>query len=257
MKPNDWIDEILYHDLELLDHAMLDCLEKEKEDEYQFSDQFEKKMWFLKEELRSGKLRKRKAKMYFIRRISVKKIYVAALVSMMTLLLTLTAVAAGIKIIRYSQYHDSLQGADIYNYHVEYNGEESDIIKIYPNYIPDAYRETVCDYNDTFHELIIDYEDDEGNTIYYSMKQMTDNCSTGMTFDAEYDSSETLEINGLEWFCTYRKGSYRMARVWKDDLFLYLSSPDTLPEDEFKKILEGIVPPERPRIRALEEKAEE
>lgn len=88
----------------------------------------------------------------------------------------------------------------------------------------------------------LEYNNEKGDLIWYCMWMIK---SMSMAFDAEYDSSETIEINGMSWFATWREGSYRMARTQKGDVFYWVSGPPELSREELIKILEGIVPADR------------
>ncbi len=248
METNDWLDEDLYQTIPSLDLAILRRQETQADREkHDFSAGFEKRMrTLIRKEHRKRRTERRELAAGHIRNFSFPKRKLIPVLLLIFLALTATvALAANFKkIIQRFHWYDESQGADFYDYKSNQQIETNDVIWIYPSYIPPGYelKETTKREYDFFMKLALDYENEEGAAIRYEMSILGNRT---MTFDAEYDSSETIEINGMSWFAAWRERSYRMARAQKGDVFYYVSGPPELPREELMKILEGIVPVDR------------
>lgn len=248
METNDWLDEVLHQTIPSMDLAML-CRQETQaaQEKHDFSAGFEKRMrWLIRKEYRKRRAERQEPAAGHNRNFFFPKRKLIPVLLLILLALTATvALAANFKkLIQRFHWYDDSQGADFYDYKSNQKIETSDVVWIYPSYIPPGYelKETTKREYDFFMKLALDYENEEGTDIRYEMSILGNRT---MTFDAEYDSSETIEINGMSWFATWREGSYRMARAQKGDVFYYVSGPPELPREELMKILEGIVPADR------------
>lgn len=253
METNDWLDEVLYQTIPSLDLAMLCKLETQAvQEEYDFSAGFEKRMRrLIREERRKWRtedrgMKDREPETTHIRWPSFPKRKLIPVLLLILLALTATAALAANfkKIVQRFHWYDESQGADVYDYKSNQRIETDSVSWSYPSYMPPGYelKETTKRELDFFMRLSLRYENEDGAAIRYEMSILGDRT---MYFDAEYDSSETIEINRMSWFTTWREEHYWMARAQKGDVFYLVSGPPELPREELIKILEGIVPADR------------
>lgn len=238
METNDRLDEVLYQTMPSLDLAML-CRQEIQADReaHDFSAGFERRMHRLIQKER----RKRRTEKWEVK-IPKRKLLPVLLLILLALTATAALAANFEKIVRRLHWYDESQGADVYDYksNPKYSADEA--IWIYPSYMPPGYELTEENKDEEFGRLRLDYSNEDGDSIWYEMWMIR---NMRMYFDAEYDSSETIEINGMSWFATWRDGSYRMARTQKGDVFYWVSGPPELSREELIKILEGIIPADR------------
>lgn len=229
METNDWLDDVLYRTIPSLDLAMLYRQKTQAEQElHDFSAAFEKRMRRL--------LRKERRKWR-------TKNLVPVLVMILLALTATVALAANFKkIVRRFHWYDEKYGADCYDYKSNQQMETDDVIWIYPSYMPSGYELTEEDKKEQFGRLSLEYNNETGANISYDMWIFGNRT---IYLDAEYDSSETVEINGMSWFVTWRDERYRMARAQKGDVLYLVNTPPELPREELIKILEGIIPVDR------------
>lgn len=246
MEVQDQLDQLLYQCLPDLDRAMQRQLEKEEKERPapEPSRRFKRRMnRLIRRERQSEKEKQRgDAANQRNRRFSGKRVLAAALILAAVMALTFTVAASIFRKIRVTQYRDEVQGADVYRFSSE-RGQGGELVVVYPAYVPEGYTETEKEYREKWHYLTMMWENAAGESISYRMYQFIGGSSFSIMMDAEYTSSETVEINGLEWFCTFKEGQYRMARAQTGDLFFLISTPDTLLKEELLRILEGIEPP--------------
>ena len=161
------------------------------------------------------------------------------------LALGLTAGAAILRRIELIHYRDEVQGADVYRFSGEKAEGAGEAMIIYPSYNTDGYAETGNVYQGSpYYELEMEWTGPEWG--YHPLYHVSDDEGRRSIYlDADYDSEEQVMVNGNAWFCTYREGAYRMARLQKGDLFFLVSTEDTFPREELIKILEGIQLPEQ------------
>lgn len=253
METNDWLDDVLYQTIPSLDLAML-CRQETQADRepYDFSTAFERKMRRLirkdhrKQNRLAGKrrMKNREPENAHVQSFSFPKRKLIPVLLLILLALTGTvALAANFrKIVQRFHWYDESQGADVYDYKSNQQIETDDVIWIYPSYMPSGYELTEEDKEERFGQMYLRYNDKDGAKISYDMWILG---NRSIYLDAEYDSSETMEINGMSWFVTWRDERYWMARAQKGDIFYLVSTPPELPREELVKILEGIVPADR------------
>lgn len=282
MELRDSLDEILYASLPVLDRAMLECVEREQQKTMFLRPgrRFEQKMEKLilevssgtfskaaKEAVPDGKEKERERKQEQAegdagqqkqmagkgsdksRQGMFRRLLAAVLIMIAVLALTLTAAAAILRKIHVTVYRDEVQGADVYHFQAE-GRDDGPPVAIYPEFQPEGYEETARCYREEIGILRMEWEDGQGNKICYDMYQ-TRGGGQAIYLDAEYDSSETVQIHGTEWFCTYRKDRYRMARLQTGDLFLLIRTPDTFPREKLIAFLAGIHPPEHDQAEVI------
>ena len=253
MATNDWLDDVLYRTIPSLDLAMLCRQETQANREpHDFSAGFERRMRRLirKERRKQNRLiGKRRMKNQESENVQVhgfsfpkRKLIPVLLLILLALTATVALAANFKKIVQRFHWYDESQGADCYDFKLNQQIETEDVSWIYPSYMPLGYELTKEDKSEEFGHLKLEYNNEKGDLIWYYM-WMIKNMS--MAFDAEYDSSETMEINGLSWFATWKRGGYRMARTQKGDVFYWVSGPPELSREELIKILEGIIPADR------------
>ncbi len=274
MEGRDYLDDILYRAMPRLDKAMQECLMREQKNGplFRTSPGFERNM---KRLLRSrgrdltapGRIRPRlrpkelgqdravRTRYPGKLKLSGRKLLAAIILILAMLALGLTAAAAIFRRMELAHYRDEVQGADVYRFSGEKTADKEEAVIIYPSYIPEGYAETVNIYQGSpYYELEMEWAGPDGDTIRYTMFQTLEG-GRALYLDADYDSEEKVEVNGAEWFCTYRKGAYRMARLQEGDLFFLVSTEDTFPREELLKILEGIHLPNRAEVEVISETA--
>ena len=245
MEQQDDLDRILYRCLPALDRAMLQCLESGQKEAFKPSRRFERRMErLIKKEAASRK-----------KALSRERLPVLAFIILAALLMALPAAGAMLYRVYIVYYRDQVQGADVYQFHSERTGDR-EAVKIYPSYIPEGYELAEEEYRETARMLKLRWLKGE-EYISYTMNQIADGSGASFYIDSDYDSEETVTINDVDWFLTYRKDVYRMARLQTGDLFFLIRTPDTLPREELIRILEGISLPEGDDIIRVMESAEE
>lgn len=246
MEANDLLDKILYRTMPGIDEVILSGqVMKAEQENYVFSSGFEKRM----KRLFCKKRMKRKAEsgeaapepMHVP--LSMKRKLIPVLILILLTLTASLALAANFKkIVQRFHWYDDKQGADFYIYKSSERDGQDEMVWIYPSYIPEGYELTGENKDEEFMMLKLDYENGEGHEIWYEMMVLK---AAMVTFDAEYDSAETVKVNGMPWFVTWRKDAYWMARVQEGDILYQAGGPPELPREEFMRILEGIIPVHR------------
>ena len=261
MKGRDYLDDMLYRAMPRLDQAMQECLVREQENTplFRTSGRFERNMRRLLQKAGQRDVRNRegtrlngagralpgRTRTAGRTGLSGRRLLAAVIFILAMLALGLTAGAAILRRIELIHYRDEVQGADVYRFSGEKAESAGEVMIIYPSYIPDGYAETGNVYQGSpYYELEMEWTGPEGDTIRYTMFQTMEG-GRSIYLDADYDSEEQVMVNGNAWFCTYREGAYRMARLQKGDLFFLVSTEDTFPREELIKILEGIQLPEQ------------
>ena len=261
MEGRDYLDDMLYRAMPRLDQAMQECLVREQENTplFRTSGRFERNMRRLLQKAGQRDVRNRegtrlngagralpgRTRTAGRTGLSGRRLLAAVIFILAMLALGLTAGAAILRRIELIHYRDEVQGADVYRFSGDKAEGAGEAMIIYPSYIPDGYAETGNDYQGSpYYELEMEWTGPEGDTIRYTMFQTMEG-GRSIYLDADYDSEEQVMVNGNAWFCTYREGAYRMARLQKGDLFFLVSTEDTFPREELIKILEGIQLPEQ------------
>lgn len=147
------------------------------EGEHQFSKPFEKKMNRLLDKMRNDKYHR-------LTRRAVRAIIIAAIL----LALATTAIASP----RTREYIvERFSDHSAYAVEEGYVGEIDDLSV---GYIPDGYEQTYSNIDKENSIIAYEYSNDD---LHFSINKMN---STGiMTYDTEYDNSETIIINGIEY----------------------------------------------------------
>ena len=262
MEGRDYPDDMLYRAMPRLDQAMQECLVREQENTplFRTSGRFERNMRRLLQKAGQRDVRNRegtrlngagralpgRTRTAGRTGLSGRRLLAAVIFILAMLALGLTAGAAILRRIELIHYRDEVQGADVYRFSGDKAEGAGEAMIIYPSYIPDGYAETGNVYQGSpYYELEMEWTGPEGDTIRYTMFQTMEG-GRSIYLDADYDSEEQVVVNGNAWFCTYREGAYRMARLQKGDLFFLVSTEDTFPREELHA-----------RIGELERRAEE
>lgn len=258
MEVNDLMDEILYQSIPALDRAMM--LEQEMKAEKEkicFSRRFERRMRRLIRKYCAGERAKCRERIPGHAQCSLhlERRFVLILLCILLLMTATVALASNIdKLVQRFHWYDDRQGADFYNYKSNKKWKTDEIVWIYPAYIPSEYELTEEKKDEKFFRLNLEYRNEAGDELCYTMWILG---NITMAFDAEYDSLEEIERNGMVWTVTYREDRYWMARAQKGDLFFLVRTPDMLQKDELIQILEGIKPPERNTVVIEQEVGDE
>ena len=160
MEANDWLDEILYREMPLLDRKYQMKYEMQAQKEaYCFSCRFERRMRLLlhkaAEESRKRDREPGSSKTLF--RLPGRKKYLVVLLWILLMLTATIALAANIqKIVKCFHWYDDAQGTDFYNYKSDKVKSLAEINWIYPAYIPPGYQLTVEEIDEQL--IYLEYE---------------------------------------------------------------------------------------------------
>ncbi len=229
MEGRDYPDDMLYRAMPRLDQAMQECLVREQENTplFRTSGRFERNMRRLLQKAGQRDVRNRegtrlngagralpgRTRTAGRTGLSGRRLLAAVIFILAMLALGLTAGAAILRRIELIHYRDEVQGADVYRFSGDKAEGAGEAMIIYPSYIPDGYAETGNLYQGSpYYELEMEWTGPEGDTIRYTMFQTMEG-GRSIYLDADYDSEEQVMVNGNAWFCTYREGAYRMARL--------------------------------------------
>lgn len=220
-------DEMLYQIMPALNEKMINSLPDEEQIEYEFSDEFNKKMEKL------------------IHRVSLKEKYyipvsrkgrVAAAASILILATMTTTLSV-------EAYREKFFGfiKKIYETYVIRHYEIDEYIEFipqYPQYIPDGYELVVEDVGETY--LTLSYESMEENNEAYVLineEQITDEMSTRR--NNEYIQKESININSYNGHILHTENG-DIEIEWHTEDSTYIVLGYGISETELIKISESI-----------------
>lgn len=203
----DITDEILYKSCKKLEYNLLDQLPNEEELEYEFSEEFNRKMNKL------IKYEKRHPMINSIYRYSKKIAIVFLIITMGLFTLTMSVEAVRLKVINviteiYEEFTSIM-------FSKENVGIDEDYRPILPSYIPKGFKEV--DKLETSIGAFVVYENDEYLQIRYSCDEISNN---SIILDTEDAVVEDLKINGYN--VKYIVKNNMQQLVWNDNTSSYL-----------------------------------
>lgn len=212
-------DEWLSEKMPLVDAAIIEELENQTDDEYQFSQQFEIKM-------KKMFIKKNRADNHCYFRTAV-----AAVCTLIVLSTAVIGVYAG-GISFFETVKIALKDRFLYSYSTEKKSGEMEVRK--PGYVPDGYEIFMEHASDILSDCI--YRNKAGEELVFVQKIITDKDEIGI--DSEYDWKEQIEVSyGLAEIHRYETGYVFCYLEYKDCVFILTAI--NLDNTEIKRIYEG------------------
>ena len=222
-------DEFLYQHMPSYEEKVLDAMPKEDEIDYEFSEEFEKKMEVL--------IRRAKQKEKYHLPVKTWQRVAAAIVIVFVAVMTITLSAKAVR----KKLFDFIKNVyPTYTTTTYYSDEEivGEFRTLYPEYIPDGYELVTEDGGIIY--LTLEYRKGEGeniSSILISQEQITD----GMVVENNYKyvKEKKCKIRGNEAKLCYKENGTIKA-LWEEKGCLYMVSVTDLSKRELIKICESL-----------------
>ena len=225
MEHIEMTDEWLYRYMPVLDAAMIQELENQVNEDYEFSRRFERRMRrLIRKEARPwlGAVHhlSRRAAVFFVCIISAAFIFVMSVEAYRTRL--------------FETIKTYLEDSILFSY---FTGKDSaGLVSREPVYIPDGYTETDRIENENY--LSITYENNKGELILWD--QMLALGDGYIVFDLEYDSKDTRVIHGNNATVFLYDGGYKSG-YYECEENTYMVVAETLSVDDIYKMFVSII----------------
>ncbi len=217
-------DEWLYKYMPIVDAAMLRAIESEVDNDYIFSENFERKM---------KRVIRQEAHMWVGDFMRFARKAAVVVICILAALFALTMSVEAYRTKFFQTVKEIWEDSVIYTYFSEVN--EEGFREMEPQYIPEGYSEVSRVYMEDMFSLV--YKNEMGDYILYDQVLALDERYNIM--DTNFEFQETVKIDDTVAIISWYSNDY-VGVFYAEDEFVYILTGNNLTIHEIKNILESI-----------------